>query len=328
METSGIPLSGARITAMSAHVPEQVLTNAHLRERVDTDDDWIVQRTGIHERRVASTDEYASDLCLHAVEDLQSIHGVTLEDVDHILVASMTSDYAFPSMASILQYRLHIPHAGAVDISAACAGFVEALILANAMVSSGTCRKVLVVAGEVLSKRMDYTDRSSCILFGDGAGAALVERSDQGGFLATDSQADGSHGIDLYCTALRPSIGDIADTTPFLHQNGRAVYRWATSMVPSAVDRLLGKASLTIEKIDWFIPHSANMRIIESVCKSIGIEEEKTLHSVQYLGNTGAASIPLAMVPAIRDGRLKPGDTVLLLGFGGGLLWSGAILRY
>jgi 3-oxoacyl-[acyl-carrier-protein] synthase-3 len=287
-----------------------------------------VQRTGIHERHIAANDEYASDLCLVAVRDLQVNHGVTLDDVDHIVVASMTSDYAFPSVASIIQHKLGILHAGAVDISAACAGFVEALILANAMVSSGTCRKVLVVAGEVLSKRMDYTDRSSCILFGDGAGAALVEHSSQGAFLAIDAEADGSHGMDLYCTALRQRMGDIGDSMPFLRQNGRAVYRWATSTVPDAVGRLLAKAGLSIGDIDWFIPHSANLRIIEAICESIGMDGNKTLHSLAHFGNTGAASIPLSMVPAIRDGRLKPGHIILLLGFGSGLVWSGAILQY
>jgi 3-oxoacyl-[acyl-carrier-protein] synthase-3 len=320
-------MSFARISAIGAYVPERVLTNQDLQETVDTTGEWIVQRTGIEERRVARADEFTSDLCYMAAQDLMASHGVSLEDVDHLIVATVTPDYAFPSVAALLQHRLGIPDAGAVDIGAACAGFAHGLVLANALISSETCKKVLVIAGESLTKITDYGDRTTCILFGDGAGAALVERSVKRTFLATDYQADGSYAAALFGTNIRTTIDGLVDSSRKLRQEGRAVYKWAVSTLPKAIGRLLRKAGLSIDHIDWFVPHSANLRIIESVCSAVGIPRSKTLTSVERFGNTSAASIPLSLTPAVRDGRVKAGDKVMALGFGGGLVWTGLIFE-
>lgn len=320
-------LSRARVTAFGRYVPERVMTNADLEKIVDTSNEWIVQRTGIVERRVAAADEYTSHMCQQAALDLQRANGANLRDVDYIVTATVTPDYPFPSVAALIQHRLGIENAAAIDISAACAGFVHGLNLANALVSSGTARKVLVLAGESLSKILDYSDRATCILFGDGAAAALVEAADAGAFLAVDADTDGAMAGELYCTGLCQSMGQTRDEGRKVRQNGRAVYRWAVSTIPEAIRRLLDKAGLGVDDIDWFIPHSANLRIIESICETTGIGLEKTLTSIQRFGNTSSASIPLALTPAIRDGRVRPGQTLLMVGFGGGLVWAGNIIR-
>jgi len=320
-------ISFARISGVGAYAPERALTNTDLEGMVETTNDWIVQRTGIRERRLSRPDEFTSDLCYMAVNDLISGCDVSLVDVDHVIVATVTPDYAFPSVAALLQHRLGIHNAGAIDIGAACAGFAHGLVLANALITSNTCNKVLVAAGETLSKIVDYSDRTTCILFGDGGGAALVERSAKGSFLAADYQADGSYAAALYCTDLRTTIDRYDDDSRKIRQQGRAVYKWAVSTMPLAVNRLLTKANLSIDEIDWFVPHSANLRIVESICDTVGVPPSKTLTSITDFGNSSAASIPLAITPAIRDRRIKSGDKIMILGFGGGLVWAGAIFE-
>lgn len=321
--------SRARITALGAYVPPDRITNDDLSQMVDTSDEWIVQRTGIRERRKAAPDQFTSDLAVAAVEEMISQHGVSVADVDQIIVATSTPDYPFPSVASQVQHRLGIASPGAFDLSAACAGFGYALSVANGLVTAGINQKVLVIGAETMTKAIDYTDRTTCILFGDGAGAALVERSDQPGFLAAHFGTQGGGGKYLYRSGLSTRIGE----TPMvgdgcLVQSGRDVYKWAVSTVPQGMASLAAQAGVTLDQVDWFVPHSANLRIIEAICQRTGFPLERTLWSLEQYGNTSSASIPLALHPAVRAGRVKRGDLILLYGFGGGLVHSGVLLRW
>ncbi|MGQ7277924.1 MULTISPECIES: ketoacyl-ACP synthase III [Brevibacillus] len=326
META----SKARITAIGTYVPARVLTNFDLEKMVDTSDEWIVQRTGIRERRIADEDQFTSDLAIAAVEDMIRTYGKTVADVDLILVSTTTPDYPFPSVASRIQARFGIGQAGALDVNATCAGFAYALHMANGMISAGLHRKVLVVAAETLSKVTDYTDRTTCILFGDGAGAVLVERDEQNpGFLAAHLGTKGEGGIHLYRTGLSRRMGEAELAgNGCIVQNGREVYKWAVTTVPKGMAEVVERAGLTLRDVDWFIPHSANLRMIESICEKSGFPLEKTLYSMEYYGNTSAATIPLALSMGIRDGKVKPGDTLLLYGFGGGLVHAGLLVKW
>jgi 3-oxoacyl-[acyl-carrier-protein] synthase III len=326
META----SKARITAIGTYVPARVLTNFDLEKMVDTSDEWIVQRTGIRERRIADEDQFTSDLAIAAVEDMIRTYGKTVADVDLILVSTTTPDYPFPSVASRIQARFGIGQAGTLDVNATCAGFAYALHMANGMISAGLHRKVLVVAAETLSKVTDYTDRTTCILFGDGAGAVLVERDEQNpGFLAAHLGTKGEGGIHLYRTGLSRRMGEAELAgNGCIVQNGREVYKWAVTTVPKGMAEVVERAGLTLRDVDWFIPHSANLRMIESICEKSGFPLEKTLYSMEYYGNTSAATIPLALSMGIRDGKVKPGDTLLLYGFGGGLVHAGLLVKW
>jgi 3-oxoacyl-[acyl-carrier-protein] synthase-3 len=317
-----------RIAGLGTYVPEHRITNDELSSIIDTDDEWIRRRTGIRERRRSRADEFTSDLCLGAVAALSA--SVQLDAVDYVIAATISPDYQFPSVASIVQDRLGLRNVGAIDISAACAGFAYALDLADALISTGRARNVLVVAGETLTKITDYRDRAMCILFGDGAGAALVTSDDGGasGILARRLNSDGAAGRHLFLTGLNKEIAGIVEPEHFMRQNGRAVYEWVVTHVSAGISELLSSANVRPEEIDWFAPHSANMRMIEAVCERSGIAAERTLTSMQWFGNTSSASIPLALAPAIADGRIKRGDLVLLYGFGGGLVEAGLLLRW
>jgi len=320
-------ISKAKIAAFGYYAPKRVVTNEDMENLVETSDEWIVRRTGISQRHFAADDEFTSDMCFHAVEDLIARSGALIKDVDYIIVATVTPDYSFPSVSSLLQDRLGIRKTSAIDISAACAGFVHGLILANALVTSGSYKKVLVVGGETLSKIMDYGDRASCVLFGDGAGAALIEYSEKGSFRAVDSGTFGELGGELFRTGLKTEIGGIQDDTAKIRQNGKAVFKWAVSSIPRAMRDMFSGLNLSISDVDWFVPHSANMRIIEAISESLEIESTKVLSSIAQFGNTSSASIPLALFPEIAKGRVKKGDLVLLVGYGGGLVWSAAIIH-
>jgi 3-oxoacyl-[acyl-carrier-protein] synthase III len=316
-------LRGTRLSALGTYVPERVITNADLARVVDTTDEWIVRRTGIRERRASAENEFTSDLCVAAAR------GLDLRGVDFVILSTTTPDYAFPSVASQVQDRLGIGGAGAIDINATCAGFAYALHIAHGLVSGGIHNKVLVLSGETLTKVTDYTDRATCILFGDGAGAAIIEPSAQPTISATIVGSDGSGGGLLYRTGLSRRIADPSDTRPALiRQNGREVYRWAVETVSAGVCELLRRGNRTPDTIDWFVPHSANLRITDAVCERVGIPVERTLSSIEYYGNTSAATIPLALTLGLRDGKLRRGDTVLLYGFGGGLVHSGILLEW
>lgn len=320
----------AGITAIGGYVPERVMTNNDLAGIVETNDEWIVQRTGIRERRIGAPNQYTSDLCFAAVDNMLSRYPVTLDDVDLILVATHTPDYPFPSVACLVQDRFGIRAAGAIDMNATCAGFVYALHAANGMIASGLHRKVLVVGADNMSRITDYTDRTTCILFGDGAGAALVEKAaSEPAFLAAHQGSDGSGGGHIYRTGNRSDMnGKPLHDSGLLVQNGREVYKWAVQTVPHGMHALLEKAGRSMDSVDWFIPHSANLRMIESICEKSGYPIDRTLTSMVLYGNTSAASIPLSMAEAASSGKIKAGDTLMLYGFGGGLTHAGLLVRW
>ncbi|MDQ0231910.1 ketoacyl-ACP synthase III [Metabacillus malikii] len=322
-------ISKARITAIGTYVPEKIITNHDLEKLVDTNDEWITRRTGIKERRFAKENEYTSDLSIKAIENLAERYNKTLDDVDLIIVCTLTPDYITPSVASYIQGKLGLKQAGAIDINAACAGFTYGLHLANGLITAGLHKKVIVVGAEVLSKITDFTDRTTCILFGDGAGAMLLEHDSEGSFLSSYNSSEGEKAINLYGT----NISDIMFNTALLHkrqlvQNGREVYKWAVSSVPKGMQIVCQNAAFPIEKVDWFVPHSANLRMIESICERSKVPIQKTLTSLVHYGNTSAASIPLALDIGIKEGKVKDGEHILLYGFGGGLAQSGHLIKW
>ncbi|MFI5250163.1 MAG: ketoacyl-ACP synthase III [Gemmatimonadales bacterium] len=325
---------GARLSAIGTYAPSKVLTNDDLSKLVDTTDEWIVRRTGIRERRIAADDEFTSDLCTAAARDALTKSGTSPDDVGLVIAGTTTPDYPFPSVACQVQDRLGLRNAGAIDIQATCAGFAYGLHIANGLISAGIHDHVLVVAGETLSKVTDYTDRATCILFGDGAGAAVVEAATPGNIRASIVGANGEGGPHLYRTGLSRRIASAsgaagAELPPgLIRQNGREVYRWAVETVSAGVSRLMHDAGLSGEDIDWFIPHSANIRITESVCERTGIPVSRTLSSIECYGNTSAATIPLALAPAIAANQIRRGDTLILYGFGGGLVHAGLLLDW
>lgn len=322
--------SKARITAIGTYVPDKVMSNADLEKLVDTSDEWIVQRTGMRERRIAAPDQFVSDLSIRAVHNMMEAYNVQVQDVDMIMVATSTPDYHFPNVASRIQDAFGIAQTGSIDLGAACAGFAYGLHVANGLITAGLHRKILVIGAETLSKITDYTDRTTCVLFGDGAGAVLVEHDEQNpDFIASDIGTDGAGGIHLYQTSLSKKMNDTElSDSGHLVQNGREVYKWAVRNVPAGVERLMEQGGIKAEQLDWFVPHSANLRMIESIAEKAAIPMEKALTSVEYNGNTSAASIPLALQTGIKEGKLKQGDRVILYGFGGGLTYAGLLLTW
>ena len=271
--TAQLPTSTARITAVGTYLPEKILTNDELEQLVETSDEWIVQRTGIKERRISEPEQFTSHLCIEAIKNLQIAYDKQLEDVDFIIVATSTPDFGFPSIASQIQAHFGMSQTGAVDLSATCAGFVYGLHLANGLITSGLHRKILVLGADTMSKITDYTDRSTCILFGDGAGAVLLEHDPQqpsflpGAYFSTE----GEKGIHVYRSGLSTAIGETAlSPNGCIVQNGKEVYKWAVSSVPQGMKTILEQAGLTMQDIAWFVPHSANLKIIESICDKSG----------------------------------------------------------
>ncbi len=323
-----------RIQALAAYAPDKRLTNADLEQIVDTTDEWIVTRTGIRERRICGEQEYTSDLCTAAVEKLMEKKPNILDGVELIIAATHTPDYPFPGVACQLQHRFAL-QAGAVDLNATCAGFTYALHFADGLLASGRHRKILVVAGDTMSKITDYTDRTTCILFGDGAGAAVLEARDAvngkhtSEVLAAHLGSDGSMGKSCYRIGHKQHWeGEPLQGGGCFVQNGREVYKWALSHVPEGMADLCSQAGITLQEVDWFVPHSANLRMIQAICERSGFPLERTLTSAEMNGNTSAASIPLALAAGIDDGQVQRGQTLLLYGFGGGMTEAGLLLRY
>ncbi|MCE3022780.1 ketoacyl-ACP synthase III [Staphylococcus pasteuri] len=322
--------SMAKITAQGAYVPEKVMDNNDFEKIVDTSDEWIQQRTGIIERRIADEKEYTSDLSYKAVLDLQEKYQVDLTDVDMIINATLTPDYKTPSVASYIQAKLGLENAGAIDINAACAGFTYGLNLANGLITSGQNKKILVIGSETLSKITDYTDRSTCILFGDGAGAFLVEYDEEEtSFIASNAGSDGAKGHNLYCSELSGEMfSNDLENPGYIVQNGRGVYKWAVGNVPKIIHEVLNKSDYSVEDLDWFAPHSANARMIESICEKTNIGKDKALMSLKYYGNTSSATIPLSIDLAIKEGKINKDDLILLVGFGGGLAYASTLIKW
>ncbi|MDB5136447.1 MAG: ketoacyl-ACP synthase [Mucilaginibacter sp.] len=319
----------SKITAIAVYTPSNRVTNEYFEKIIETNNEWIISRTGIKERRFAEPDEYTSDLCIKAAKNLLAENpDINFDGVDFILVGTTTADQVMPSMASQVQNAFNIQNAGCLDIMAACAGFVYGLVLAKGMIASGTHKKILVFGAETLSKFTDFTDRTSCILFGDGAGVALVETSDQPKILNAITGTDGSHGKDLYLSQHASVVnGENIEPNGKIHQNGKVVFKWAIQTISNKVGELLSKNSITLAELDWVILHSANLRIIEAVASELNYPMDKMLTSIEFFGNTSSASIPLAWDIASKAGKIKPGNKILLLGFGGGLTFAGIIVE-
>ena len=319
----------AKITALGTYVPERVVDNHYFESIVETSDAWITSRTGIHTRRFAGESEFTTHLCAAAAQNLVEENKADLSDVDFIIVATVTPDQVMPSVASQVQTKLGIQYAGAIDISAACAGFAYGIVLAKGLIAAGTHKKILVFGAETLTKFTNFEDRTSCILFGDGAGAVLIEAAPKGNILGVITGSQGDGGKDLYISHMRKQInGQDVITDNKIHQNGRAVFKWAVNTVSEQMPILANRAQLELKDIDWFIPHSANLRIIEALCKQTGFPIEKTLESITVYGNTSSASIPLALHRGLREGKVKKGDRLMLIGFGGGLVYSGVVIEW
>jgi 3-oxoacyl-[acyl-carrier-protein] synthase III len=326
--------NGARvsITGLGWHVPDRVLTNHELEGMLDTSDEWIVERTGIRERRIAAPEEALSDLAMPAAEKALDAAGTRAQDVDLLIVATVTPDMAFPSTGAILADRLGAKDAAAYDLSAGCTGFMYAIAQAHGMVAAGLAKKALVVGGDTLSKIMDWTDRSTCILFGDGAGAVVMERVDEGGFLGFELGADGSGGVHL----LQPAGGSRLPASPetvsngghYAHMNGREVFKFATRVLVSSAEALLEECGSAVDEIDVYVPHQANVRIIDHAARKLGIDPERVVVNVDRYGNTSSGSIPIALAEAQDDGRVREGRLVLMTGMGAGLTWGSGLLEW
>ena len=321
----------SRITGTGSYLPPNRLTNAQLAadlatKGVETSDEWIFERTGISARHFAAPDVTSSDLALEASRRAIESAGLQAADIDLIIVATSTPDMVFPSVACILQYKLGIAGCPAFDMQAVCSGFVYALTVADAMIKSGAASKALVVGAEVFSRILDFSDRTTCVLFGDGAGAVVLEASETPGILASDLHADGKH-VGILCVPGHVSGGQVIGS-PLLTMDGKAVFKLAVGVLESAARATLAKAELTEADIDWLIPHQANLRIMQSTAKKLKLPMEKMIVTVDQHGNTSAASIPLALDEAVRSGKVKKGDVVMLEGVGGGFTWGAVLLKY
>ncbi len=319
------------ITALGTYTPERVLTNKDLEGMFETSDEWIVSRTGIRERHIAGEEEFASDMGVRAVNDLTERYPGALEGVDLVVCSTSSPDAYFPSTAALIAGQVGLNGAGALDVSVACSGFVYALSVAQGLLLSGTASKVLVLGAEVLSKILDWEDRTTCILFGDGAGAAIVEEVPEGyGFQSFVLGADSRGGSSLYKMAVADRIPGVpADPrNTKLGMNGREVFKFAVRVLGDSGEQAMVKAGLSGSDVDWLVPHQANVRIIESACKRFGVPLEKTVINLDRFGNTSTASVPLALREALDDGRVKDGDQLLLAAFGGGLSWAASALKW
>ncbi|MDQ0427416.1 3-oxoacyl-[acyl-carrier-protein] synthase-3 [Planomicrobium stackebrandtii] len=301
-----------------------------MEKLIDTNDEWIIQRTGIKERRIASDTEFTSDISIKAVENLKERYNKSLDDVDMIIVCTMTPDFKTPSVSALVQAKLGIKNTGAIDLNAACSGFAYGLHMANGLITSGLNKKILVIGAETFSKILDYSDRSTCILFGDGGGAVMVEYDEEKpSFIESHMGTNGELAHNLYCTDLSTQMfGNELAVNGFVNQNGREVYKWAVNTVPKGMTALMEKAGFDKDQVDWFVPHSANLRIIESICSRNGLPLERTIYSLEYYGNTSAASIPLSLDKGVQEGKIKPDDKLLLYGFGGGLTHAGMLVNW
>ena len=321
----------SRITGTGSYLPPHRLTNAELvaelaAKGLETSDEWIVERTGIKARHFAAPDVTSSDLGLEAAKRAIEAAGLQAADIDLIIVATSTPDMVFPSAACILQHKLGIAGCPAFDIQAVCSGFIYALTVADAMIKTGTASKALVVGAEVFSRILDFSDRTTCVLFGDGAGAVVLEASETPGILASDLHADGKH-VGILSVPGHVSGGQVLGS-PLLQMDGKAVFKLAVSVLESAARATLAKANLTEADIDWLIPHQANLRIMHSTAKKLKLPLEKLIVTVDQHGNTSAASIPLALDEAVRSGKVKKGDILMLEGVGGGFTWGAVLLKY
>lgn len=321
----------SRITGTGSWLPPRRLTNDDMAKMlaargIETSDAWIVERTGIRARHFVDDGVNASDLALHAARHALESAGRSAKDVDLIIVATSTPDMVFPSTAAILQHKLGVAGCAAFDLQAVCSGFVYALSVADAMIRAGSARCALVIGAEVFSRILDFSDRTTCVLFGDGAGAVVLEASDTPGILASDLHADGQH-VGILCVPGTVSGGQVLGS-PLLKMDGQAVFKLAVGVLESAARNVLEKAGRTEADLDWLIPHQANIRIMNGTAKKLKLAPEKLVVTVDEHGNTSAASVPLALDVAVKSGRVQRGDTVLLEGVGGGFTWGAVLLDF
>ncbi|CAN5614311.1 ketoacyl-ACP synthase III [soil metagenome] len=326
-------MTNALITGWGMYAPSRIMSNAELEKLVDTSDEWIVSRTGIRERRIAAEDETTTTLSVNASRDALAVAGMDPSELDLVILGTCSPDYYMPATAVLVAHELGATRAAGFDLMAACSGFVFSLATATAYVRSGMYRNVLVVGVELLSRFLDYTDRNTCVLFGDGAGAVIVSASDKpGGLLGLDMYSDGSgkEGI------IFPAGGSACPTTPktvaegghFVHMAGKEVYKYATRQLAESSRSALRNAGLGVDDVDQFLFHQANLRIIESVQNAVGIPSDKTYLNIEKYGNTSAASVPMALVEAVADGRIQPGDRLLMAAFGAGYTAGAAVVEW
>ena len=318
------------IRGVGGYLPEKILTNAELATMVDTSDEWIQQRVGIKERHIAAEGQFTSDLAVEAARKAMAAAGVTRDDIDIIVVATTTPDYTFPAAATLVQMKLGMHHGMAFDIQAVCSGFVYAVATADSYIKNGLATRALVIGAETFSRLLDWTDRTTCVLFGDGAGAAVLEKIEleddapERGVLASALRSDGRHWDKLYVDGGPSTTG----TTGHVHMQGPEVFRHAVGKITDVVYATLAKTGYTVDYLDWFVPHQANRRIIEGAGNKLGLPPEKVVITVDRHANTSAASVPLALSAAVADGRIKTGDLVMLEAMGGGFTWGASLIRW
>lgn len=324
----------AKIVGTGSYAPEKILTNDDLAKFIDTSDEWIKSRTGMSERRVAAENQATSDLCAEAAKPAFEMSGIKPEEIDLIIAATVTPDYQLPSLSCVVQKKLGTVNAATMDIVAACAGFIHGLSMAQAYIATGTYKKIMVFGAEVLSNITNYEDRNTCVLFGDGAGVAiLVPSEDESGILSTYLKSDGRLDELLYIPvggAKSPfgRNGNLDSSLRYINMKGNEIYKNAVRYMGDAAFRVVKEAGLEIEQIDLLVPHQANIRIIKAVASRLGMPMEKVFLNLEKYGNTSAASVPLALDEALRQGRIKSGDYVLSVAFGGGLTWGAVVIRW
>jgi len=318
-------VSYARIVGTGSYLPPRVVTNHELAQRIDTSDEWIVTRTGIRQRHIAEPEQASSDLALEASKSALAAAGVGADEIDLIVVATSTPDFVFPSTACLLQAKLGIKGCAAFDVQAVCSGFVYGLAIADSFVRTGQAKCAVVVGAEVFSRILDWTDRGTCVLFGDGAGAVVLRADARPGIRASVLHADGSHAGIL--TAPGNVCGGKVIGSPLVRMDGQAVFKFAVRVLDEVARETVAKCGLALSDIDWLIPHQANIRILDATAKRLGIAHERLVTTVDRHANTSAASVPLALDVAVRDGRIRPGHRVMLQGVGGGFTWGATLVE-
>jgi 3-oxoacyl-[acyl-carrier-protein] synthase-3 len=319
----------SRISGTGRYLPERVLTNAELEKIVDTSDEWIRTRTGIEQRHVAAEDELTSDLCVEAAKVAMEQAGVTVDDIDLVIVGTTSPDLIFPNIATIIQHKMGIPACAAFSVEAACTGFVYALSTADKFIRAGDTKCALVIGAEIITRLIDWDDRTTCVLFGDGAGAVILQPSDEQGIISTHLGADGQYKELLYYPVgvsndlAAAGVGDSR-----ILMSGNEVFKVAVRTLCSIAREALDANDMSLDDVDWLVPHQANLRIIQATAKRLGMPMDKVIQTVQIHGNTSAASIPMALDVAVRDGRIQRGQTLLFAAFGGGFTWGSVLLRY
>jgi len=313
-----MPQLYSRITGTGGYLPDKILTNQELAGMVNTSHEWIVARTGIHQRHIAADDETTCDLAQQAAMQALEAAAIGPEDIDLVILATTTPDQVFPSTACKLQQRLQIPSGPAFDIQAVCAGFLYALDIADKYVRSATCKRALVIGAETFSRIIDWTDRNTCVLFGDGAGAVILEASAEPGIIASHITADGRYRHLL----------EVPKGQPYVQMQGHDVFKWAVKALGNEAREMLSANNIRTDQLDWLVPHQANIRIMKAIAKRLDISMDHVIKTVDLHGNTSAASVPLALDQAVRDGRIRPGQKILLEAFGGGFTWGSALIHF